>query len=318
MVHGEIAAKAREVQPPNVERALVSLGERSARKGRGVVVLIDEVQAIPARPDLRAIVGALQTTRRRSVPVAAIITGLPSAPAHLIDAGTFTERMTKIPLGHLTRDATRLALLQPIVHNGAAITDQALDAATEASRGYPYFVQLYGYHCWRLAAGDTIEVTHVSAAGPAVAQDAAENIYQPRMARLSALEAAYVRAAAEHGERYVPTSAIVETLHRSHSQLGRTREALISEHNILTMERNGTVSFSVPGFATWLRDTTPLVLPAVRPPRPSAIVPPTDFHGAADAPDATEPPPSDSPDRFQPPWLRRPSPDQSTDNDLGI
>lgn len=95
------------------------------------------MQAIPARPQLREIVAALQITRRRNLPVAAILTGLPSAPRHLIDAGTFTERMTKVPLGHLSVEATSLALVQPIAQTGANITAGALAAAAEASRRVP-------------------------------------------------------------------------------------------------------------------------------------------------------------------------------------
>jgi hypothetical protein len=279
VVTGEIAAKTRDQLPPTVEPALITLGEHVAATKRGAVIVLDEVQAIPARPDLRAIVAALQTTRRRNLPVAALLTGLPSAPGHLIEAGTFTERMAKVSLGYLSRDATRLALLQPIAEHGAAITADALDAATDASRGYAYFVQLYGFHSWRLAGGGPIDLRHVTAAGVAVAHDAAEAIYQPRIGRLSTLEAAYVRAVADHGERYVPTAAVAATLRRTQSQLSRTREALIVEHNILISERGGTVSFAVPGFARWLADNTPLVVPALRAARPNSPSPEMDTGG---------------------------------------
>jgi hypothetical protein len=321
--------------------ALIALGEHVAAKKRGVVIVIDEVQAIAARPDLRAIVAALQTTRRRNLPVAALLTGLPSAPGHLIEAGTFTERMAKVSLGYLSRDATRLALLQPIAEHGAPITADALDAATDASRGYAYFVQLYGFHCWRLAGGGPIDLRHVTAAGAAVAQDAAEAIYQPRIGRLSTLDAAYVRAVAEHGERYVPTAAVAATLGRSQNQLSRTREALIVEHNILISERGGTVSFAVPGSAPWLAGTTPLVVPALRAARPHSPHPEVDTIGEAGpkgttiaqestmqssatelgpptTPASPQRPPHDpTAGQLQPRWPTRPR-DMGAEDDLGL
>ncbi|MDQ6614809.1 MAG: ATP-binding protein [Actinomycetota bacterium] len=264
VVKGELSAKHRDRPPPTVEAALIALGEYAAAKHLGAIVVIDEVQAVPARPQLRAVAAALQSTRRRALPIAAVLTGLPSTPDHLIEAGTFTERMAKQPLGYLGEDATRLALLQPIVTRGATITPAALDAAARATRGYPYFVQLYGFHCWRLADGRNINEDHVDRAALVVAAEVAANLYQPRMARLSALERAYLRAVAEHGERFVPSADVARTLGRSARQLSSTREALIADHNILLSEQPQTVSFAVPGFAEWLRAAGPLVVPSIR------------------------------------------------------
>jgi len=168
------------------------------------------------------------------------------------------------PLGYLSDDAARLALLQPITTRGATITAAALDAAARATRGYAYFVQLYGYHCWRLADGHNINEHHVDLAAQAVADEVTANLYRPRMARLSALERAYLRAVAEHGERFVPSGEVARTLPRSTRQLSSTREALITDHNILLSEQPQTVSFAVPGFAQWLRAAGPLFVPPLR------------------------------------------------------
>ncbi|MGH9124586.1 MAG: ATP-binding protein [Acidimicrobiales bacterium] len=80
VVKGEGSAKARETPTPTVEPALIALGEHAATKKIGAIVVIDEVQDVPARPHLRAVAAALQTTRRRGPPVAAILTGCPRPP----------------------------------------------------------------------------------------------------------------------------------------------------------------------------------------------------------------------------------------------
>ncbi|MGH9124587.1 MAG: hypothetical protein ACRDZ8_07655 [Acidimicrobiales bacterium] len=121
--------------------------------------------------------------------------------------------MAKTALGYLSEEATRLALAQPITTGGATITAGALAAAARATRGYPYFVQLYGYHCWRLAGGGAINETHLEFAAEAVTADVAANLYQPRLAQLSPLERAYLRLSPSTGNASSPPPTRRAPLH---------------------------------------------------------------------------------------------------------
>ncbi len=65
---------------------------------------------------------------------------------------TFLERMTKAELGYLDPSVVRLALAGPLATNGAGIDEPALEGLIQASGGYPYLVQLLGYHAWEVEA----------------------------------------------------------------------------------------------------------------------------------------------------------------------
>jgi hypothetical protein len=238
-----------------IEQVVVRLGEAARDKGRGVLVVVDEVHAAPVRPDLAAFARVLQVVNRRQLPVAVLLAGLPGTPAHLAKAGTFTERLTMVRLGDLGPSATRLALVQPAAECGVHFDNAALDALVEWTAGYPYFVQLFGFWAWEAAAGaDRVTLDHVRVGAREARRQAATSLYGPRWERLSPLERAYLTAVAAEGDE-AGTGSVAAALQRTHGQLSSARAALISEHHLLEAAGHGRVRFTIPGFSAWLRAT---------------------------------------------------------------
>ncbi len=57
---------------------------------------------------------------------------------------TFWDRSERMPVGRLSRAATRRALVEPLAQFGVAFEAKALDLALADIVDYPYFVQLWG------------------------------------------------------------------------------------------------------------------------------------------------------------------------------
>lgn len=99
-------------------------------------------------------------TRREQLPVAFAGAGLPQIEDTLLsdDAATFLQRCARYDIDFLDPGATAAALRQPIVQAGGSITE-ALHAAVDATSGYPFMVQLVGFHSWKAANGQAPAIT---------------------------------------------------------------------------------------------------------------------------------------------------------------
>lgn len=237
-----------------VERALREAGEVAQHQGRGLLLTIDEIHA--ADP---AELGILSPTfqllvKRRGLPVALVVAGLPDTPSVLAGAGmTFLERMTKVELGFLGPDATRHALIQPLADLGLRVDGNALELLVAASGGYPYHVQLVGYFAWEEANGrSSITPADARKAVRRATETMADNVYGPRFLRLPAKERAFLRAMAAQGPGPAALRAVAADLGAgSSNDVGYLRARLLARGMIRPAGR-GLLRFTFPGMAEWL------------------------------------------------------------------
>lgn len=183
---------------PGLLGLLERLGELLADNGTGLLLTVDEMHDTP-RDDVRNLAAAVQiVTRRRLRPVAFAAAALPLMEhTHLADPHmTFLQRCARAPLGPLTPADTRRALREPIVRSGAAITDEALDEAAQATLGYPYMIQLVGFHAWRTraSADEPVSVHDIGAAVVEAEHAMVEQIAAPVWNRLSPMDRRFLVA----------------------------------------------------------------------------------------------------------------------------
>ena len=88
------------------------------------------------------------------------------------DGMTFFQRCGRDQMGLLSEDDAREALLMPIRRAGKHIGEAALDAAAQSGQGYPYKLQLIGFHAWE-AAGDAAQISTGMVHGAAYEADRA-------------------------------------------------------------------------------------------------------------------------------------------------
>jgi hypothetical protein len=131
----------------------------------------------------------------------------------------------------------------------------ALEALYAATEGYPYFVQAYGKVTWDHALRSPVTVADVLVASPEAEAELAVGFFGSRYERATPAERDYLRAMAalsETTDGAVPTGDVAVHLERKPSSLSPARDSLIKKGLVYSAER-GTIAFTVPHFATYLR-----------------------------------------------------------------
>ena len=242
----------------------IALGEAATERGRGVVLLLDEVQFL-SRLQLEALIEALHKMVQRKLPVTLVAAGLPQIAELAGDAKSYAERLFKFPaIANLGSDDAKAALARPAAEEGASFAAGALDAAVTITGGYPYFIQELGYAVWTIADGPVISRTDVLAAVPAYEAKLDASFFRVRLDRATELQRAYLRAMAELGPAAQKASDVADVMGRTSTNLGPTRAELINMGLLYTPE-HGYAAFTVPHFDRFMLRAVPtLVVPQLR------------------------------------------------------
>lgn len=254
--HGDLALDLTDV--------LVALGEAAQEHGRGVAILVDEVQFLRSA-QLEALIQALHKTVQRKLPITFVGAGLPQIAELAGDAKSYAERLFRFPeIDSLGEDDAREALIRPAELEDASYDPDAVDLALEITKGYPYFIQELGYQAWEIAAGPVITLDDIDAAREGYLTKLDRSFFRVRLDRATGLQTAYLRAMAELGPDAHKASDVARVLHRESTQLGPTRAELIDMGLLYTPE-HGFAAFTVPDFDQFMLRAVPeLVIPEVR------------------------------------------------------
>lgn len=247
---------------------LLAMGEAAGENGRGVVLLIDEVQFL-SEPQLEAVIAALHKTVQRKLPVTMVGAGLPQIAELAGDAKSYAERLFKFPtIGRLSAEDAKLALAEPARQEGADFADDALDEAVSITDGYPFFVQELGYAVWTVAEGPVVTRSDLLTAVPTFEAKLDGSFYRVRLDRATPLQSAYLRAMAQLGPEPQKASDVAEVMGRTSQNLGPTRAELINMGLLYTPE-HGYAAFTVPHFDRFLLRAIPeLSVPELKPRKP--------------------------------------------------
>jgi hypothetical protein len=236
---------------------LVEVGTVAREEGRGLLLALDELHELD-KAGLEALTAGLHHTTQMELPVGLICAGLPHLPVRLIAAKTYAERLYKFPrLAALSDDASRDALRLPAEREGVAYEDDAIDAIVAKSEGYPYFLQEWGRAVWNAAEQSPISLDDIERAAPRVQDELDEGFFGPRIARATSAERLYMAAMAALGDGPQRTSDIAESLGRKPQHASPTRALLMTRGLIYRSDR-GTVDFTVPNYADFMRRRWPL------------------------------------------------------------
>lgn len=231
---------------------LVAAGKAAQAAEQPVAILIDELQYVSKR-DLAALIRGIHAVNQEGLPLLLFGAGLPQLAGQAGDAKSYAERLFEFPpLDRLNVDDACKAIREPIEEEGAKIDDGALEEIYEQTRGYPYFLQEWGYNAWNIAGGDTITRDDARAASEQSIRKLDRSFFRVRFDRLTPLERDYMRHMAELGEGPHRSSDIATGMSRSASSLGPTRDSLIKKGMIFSPE-HGQIAFTVPLFDQFMR-----------------------------------------------------------------
>ncbi len=238
----------------------VAIGTAAKKRDTAVVLLIDEIQYI-SKADLGALIMALHKVAQRQLPILLFGGGLPQLARLAGDAKSYAERLFDYPpIGPLDAASARRAVAAPAERDKVRYDDDALDYIVEQTGGYPFFLQVWGSHCWEAAATSPITLAHAKAASKTAIAALDESIFKVRLARLTERQRAYARAMAELGPEPAHSSDIARQLGLSLSQSAPIRDELVKKGMAYSPER-GLIGFTVPKFDEFMRRTMPLAPP---------------------------------------------------------
>jgi hypothetical protein len=235
---------------------LVAIAEAAKKRDTAVVLLVDEIQYVQ-KGDLSALIMAMHKISQRQLPLLLFGAGLPQLAKLAGDAKSYAERLFDYPpIGPLTDDGARQALAGPAAREGVKYAADALDYVVEQTGRYPFFLQVWGAHCWDEAAKSPITLADAKKASIAATAALDEGIFKVRLARLTERQKAYARAMAAFGPEPVNSSDVANAMNLSLSQAAPIRDELIKKGMAYSPER-GLIGFTVPKFDEYLRRVSP-------------------------------------------------------------
>lgn len=246
--HGDLAMDLTDV--------FLALGAAAKDHGKGVVILLDEVQFLSSR-QLEAVIMALHKTVQRSLPLILVGAGLPQVAELAGDAKSYAERLFTFPtIGNLDSDDSLLALREPAILEDADYEEEALALAHQVTSGYPYFIQELGWAAWGVASSSPITRKDVEDAVDHYQAKLDGSFFRVRLDRATDLQTAYLRAMAELGPEPHKAADVAVLLDRESTQLGPTRAELI-DMGLLYTPHHGYAAFTVPHFDQFMLRAVP-------------------------------------------------------------
>jgi len=234
----------------------VAIAEAAKKRDTAVILLIDEIQYLQ-KDDLSALIMAMHNIAQRQLPLLLFGGGLPQLAKLAGDAKSYAERLFDYPpIGPLDEAGARLALSAPAEREGVKYAKDALDYVIEQTGRYPFFLQVWGSHCWDAAQKSPITLADAKRASETAIAALDEGIFKVRLARLTERQKAYARAMAEFGAEPVNSSDVANAMKLSLSQAAPIRDELIKKGMAYSPER-GLIGFTVPKFDEYMRRAMP-------------------------------------------------------------
>lgn len=242
-----------EIDLPNL---FVAIGEAAEDRKCAVAIFIDEIQYFKPK-ELGALIMAMHKVQQLQLPVVLLGAGLPILPGLAGESKSYAERLFSFPnIGALSQVDTAKALQDPAVKAGVVFEDAALVEVYNLTKGYPYFLQEWGYVAWNISTTSPITLQIVRDAKNTVIPRLDENFFRVRFDRLTPSEKNFLRAIAELGPGAHRTGDIAEILKVKVNSLGPVRAKLLNKGMIYS-PAHGDIDFTVPLFDSFMRRAIP-------------------------------------------------------------
>lgn len=246
-----------EIDLPNL---FVAIAEAAEERGSAVAILIDEIQYL-SQKELGAVIMAMHKMQQKQLPLVLLAAGLPVLPGMAGESKSYAERLFNFPdIGALSAADAAKALRDPAREAGVEFLEDALQEVFRLTRGYPYFIQEWGYQSWNTASASPITLQIVRDATPEVMRRLDRNFFRVRFDRLTPGEKNFLRAMAHLGPGNHRTGDIAVTLGMSVKGIGPVRSKLIKKGMIYS-PAHGDMAFTVPLFDEFMVRAIPEFIP---------------------------------------------------------
>jgi hypothetical protein len=213
-------------------------------QGVGLLFTVDEV--MPQEKEVVTLVDTFQHFVREKRNVAILMAGLPNNVVQLFqhDSISFLRRAFRRSLDPISIPEVKMAIKKTIELAGRTIEPNALDAAAVITQGFPFMIQLVGYHMFNQSNRKKI-VLDDAVFGIEIARADMENmIIDATLRELSDNDIKFLRAMAEdEGDSRI--ADIIKRMKVSAANAGYYRRRLI-ELGVITSVGRGKVSINMP------------------------------------------------------------------------
>lgn len=234
----------------------VAVAEAAQDRQRAIAIFIDEIQYFNSK-ELGALIMAMHKIQQRQLPLVLVGAGLPILPGLAGESKSYAERLFSFPhIGALSKEDSAKALQEPASEMGVAFEDAALEEVFDLTKGYPYFLQEWGYQSWNKAHASPITLQVVRDATAIVIPRLDQNFFRVRYDRLTPSEKNFIRAMAGLGPSAQRTSDIADALGMKLNTIGPVRAKLIKKGMIYS-PAHGDMAFTVPLFDEFMLRAIP-------------------------------------------------------------
>lgn len=221
-----------------------------------VAIIIDELQYL-SENELSALIMAIHRVMQKKLPIAFVGAGLPQLVGLTGKSKSYSERLFDFPeIGPLQDEDAIAALQRPAMEQGVSFTEEALNEILFQTKGYPYFIQEWGYQAWNVAEASPIDLETVKRATKESIDRLDKNFFRVRFDRLTPREKEYLSALAVLGEGAQRSGAIAEKLGVTPQSIAPIRNSLIKKGMIYS-PTHGNTDFTVPLFDDFMKRIMP-------------------------------------------------------------
>ncbi len=240
----------------DLSELLVAIGEAAQDRATAVAIIIDEMQYLDEE-EMSALIMAIHRISQRQLPLVLVGAGLPQLVALAGRSKSYAERLFRYPIvGPLTELEAIKALQSPVVAQSVSFTDDALRELIRITRGYPYFLQEWGYSTWNVAPATPIRGEDVLSATDIAIRKLDESFFRVRFDRLTPREKDYMRALAGLGDGPHRSGDVADQLGVNVRSIAPLRSGLIRKGMIYS-PAHGDTAFTVPLFDEFMLRTMP-------------------------------------------------------------
>lgn len=231
-----------------------AIGRAAQSRGSAVAIIIDEVQYV-REVEFSALIMAVHRVSQKQLPLVVIGAGLPQLVGLAGRSKSYAERLFDYPsVGALATADAEAALAEPAHREGVSYEAEAIARAIDLTRGYPYFLQEWGYHAWNAAVQTPITIADVEQATANALRSLDESFFRVRFDRLTPREKDYLFTMAALGSGPHRSGDVAAGLGVAVESIAPVRSSLIKKGMIFS-PAHGDTAFTVPMFDEYLQRT---------------------------------------------------------------